>query len=387
MSSHARLAPSNDRWPNCPGSVREEASYPDIPGAAAIDGTGSHLLLEFCLFNDLDASEYIGRIIGVAHEDKSTGWLVNSERANRVQYCLNYVKNRVDELRRKYGDTINVEPESKSDPGLLVGRSDWNGTCDITITVIDKNLGMIYCEIIDYKDGRGYVSEKENTQLISYLIGKVANNIAVDCRVTIVQPKTTPPIRYQDIPFAKIKSELNRLEIAALATDDPNAPLIPGSWCKWCKHKPNCQAIGATVDLNKDFSTLSDVELAEIYDQKKLIVERFKALDLEIKKRLDTGRQVDGFGLFPGKRAFEWYDKEEASKQLICLGLDPKDFKTLVSPAEVRKLIKDFDDDISDEVDKLIKTVPGKKVIGRSRLPQKESANDMFADVLKPSFI
>ena len=48
MSAHARLGPSNPRWTKCPGSVREEMFYIDIPGEAAIDGTGSHLLLEMC---------------------------------------------------------------------------------------------------------------------------------------------------------------------------------------------------------------------------------------------------------------------------------------------------------------------------------------------------
>lgn len=35
----------------CPGSAREEEPYPDIPGDAAIDGTGSRVLLELSLLN------------------------------------------------------------------------------------------------------------------------------------------------------------------------------------------------------------------------------------------------------------------------------------------------------------------------------------------------
>ena len=60
MSTHARLAPSNHRWPHCAGSVREEERYPDIAGEAAIDGTGSHLLLEYSLMHNVPASAYIG---------------------------------------------------------------------------------------------------------------------------------------------------------------------------------------------------------------------------------------------------------------------------------------------------------------------------------------
>ena len=64
MGDHARLSPSNHRWPHCAGSVREESNYPDIAGEAAIDGTGSHILLELSLINNVKASHYDKLIIG-----------------------------------------------------------------------------------------------------------------------------------------------------------------------------------------------------------------------------------------------------------------------------------------------------------------------------------
>ena len=140
MSVHARLGPSNHRWPHCPGSVREEAKYPDIPGEAAIDGTGSHLLLELSLENNEPASFFLCTLIGVNSEDKPEGWMVNQDRIDRVQMCLDYVTRRCSELEAEYpGCDISVETESKSDPGALFGRDDWNGTVDITIKVIDND--------------------------------------------------------------------------------------------------------------------------------------------------------------------------------------------------------------------------------------------------------
>ena len=35
-----------DRWSACPGSVREEAKYPDTSSPAAVDGTHTHTLLD-----------------------------------------------------------------------------------------------------------------------------------------------------------------------------------------------------------------------------------------------------------------------------------------------------------------------------------------------------
>ena len=59
MSGHARLSPSSSRWVHCPGSIREEAGYEDVSGEAAIDGTGSHLLLEECLIHNRTAESFI----------------------------------------------------------------------------------------------------------------------------------------------------------------------------------------------------------------------------------------------------------------------------------------------------------------------------------------
>ena len=76
MGGHARLGPSNHRWPHCPGSIREEANYPDVSGEAAIDGTGSHLLLEMCLDNNVLAIQYDQQIIGANSPEHTGGWLV-----------------------------------------------------------------------------------------------------------------------------------------------------------------------------------------------------------------------------------------------------------------------------------------------------------------------
>ena len=138
--SHARLSPSNLRWPLCPGSVREEANYTDVAGDAAIDGTGSHLLLEKCITEGVTPNFYEGKIIGANHHDKPSGWLVAQDRIDRVQMALNYINRRRGELVKEYPHgKIKVEAESRSNPGARYDRDDWQGTCDITITVTHVN--------------------------------------------------------------------------------------------------------------------------------------------------------------------------------------------------------------------------------------------------------
>ena len=64
MLSHSKLSPSKaSRWTQCPGSIREEAKYPDTSGAAAIDGTHSHTLLERSLIDNKDPLEYAGQTL------------------------------------------------------------------------------------------------------------------------------------------------------------------------------------------------------------------------------------------------------------------------------------------------------------------------------------
>lgn len=235
MSSHARLSPSNHRWAHCPGSIREEEPYPDVSGSAAIDGTGSHLLLEMCLKNGVRADIYDGQIIGVGHHDQPNGWLVGIDRCNRVQQCLDYIFNRVQELKNYYGVMPIVEAESKSNPGEKFFRLDWYGTTDVTICIPG-----LYLEVIDYKDGQGFVSVTGygeygiNTQLSSYLYGKLSKE--ENTRVTIVQPKITKePIRFLDVTYDVVNAEAHKLAEEAHKTDDPNAPLNAGPWCTWCK--------------------------------------------------------------------------------------------------------------------------------------------------------
>ena len=104
MGEHARLGPSDKTWPDCPGSPRVNAGYEDIPGAPAIDGTGSHLLLEECLMSNVRSNAYDGQIIGANHPDNPMGWLVSIDRVERVQQCLDYIQRRVKELSLMFPD-------------------------------------------------------------------------------------------------------------------------------------------------------------------------------------------------------------------------------------------------------------------------------------------
>ena len=404
--AHARLSPSSPRWVHCPGAPREEAAYPRSSGAAAIDGTGSHLLLETCLLTrnfDLNIhGVHVGRTIGVGHEDKPGGWLVKADRCDRVKLCFDYVKDR----SRSLGG-VRIDAEDRSNPGKYFGRDDWWGTCDVTLTMF---VAPGVLEVIDYKDGQSYVDVKSNSQLIGYAAGKLAKYIfdqhgkpipfdvcgITKIRMTIVQPKITKnPIRYVEMTPQKLWEKATELAAAAKLTDDPEAPLIAGDWCTWCPHLDNCsehQAQGmealnmlpvtTTVTDQVAVKDMSGDKLSEIMGLKKTVDALFKKVDAEITTRVNKGLPVPFYMKGKGRGSNEWVD--DAEKKLLGMGfskteLHPPSFITPAAALAKEGLTDRRKKKIEDE---LIKYVAGKDKVIRTNISI-VSAEEMFASAPK----
>lgn len=424
MTKHARLSPSNLRWPHCPGSIREEEPYPDVAGEAAIDGTGSHLLLELCLTEDVTPDYFVGRIIGANHEDKPSGWMVEADRAERVMMALNYISRRRKELREQFGTdaVITVESESSSDVGGMFGRKDWRGTCDVTIevTLHDK---CVFIETIDYKDGRGWVHVEGNTQLISYAGGKIRRwiasgkdlvrpfkpeNISHGVRTTIVQPKTNPPVRYHDYSTKEVVDLLCDLSLKASYTDRKDAPLIAGKHCQWCKHKPNCtvQSEQSTEvlktmsedvktteglslfelmnDVIKDVANVSSEKLTELADARPGIEALFDQVEKEIQSRIEAGQEVDGYEMKPGRSSRVWsLSDEEMADVLKARRLKNAEIfpPKLVSPAQVMKLTTLSDTQKKRLEEEYITVKAGALKLTKTGKRKTESVDELFNDV------
>jgi hypothetical protein len=339
-------------------------------------------LVELCLKNGVNAAQYDGQVI----QDDEQDWFVDMDRVERAQQCLDYVYRRHKELSELYpGHDIKIESESRSNPGGMFGRDDWWGTVDITITVRRPMTGeALFIEVCDYKDGRGYVSEKNNSQLISYLAGKMRPFIASGpelvrpfrpdrlqgCRVSIVQPKTNPSVRYQDLEPITVIEEVEKLSRAAAATDKPDAPLIPGKHCQWCKANPkrggHCTAKSensiATVETMSELSTsngmelfeqakgiinnpeqLTSEELASLADAKAGMEAVFEAVEKEITKRIEEGNTVPGYALVPKRGTKVWNsDEDDIAKMLKSRRMTKDEIypRKLVSPAQALKCSK-----------------------------------------------
>ncbi len=369
MSTHAKLSPSKrSRWALCPGSIREEAKYPDGgSGPAAIDGTHSHTLLEHCINEGLmDPMAAVGTVL-IDHEGVFS---VEFDRAERVRVAIDYIHSRFsDEWKRYPAAGCRVISERKVDPEHLLGRSDLLGTVDVQIT------GHDWIELIDYKDGMGVVEAKGNLQLEQYAYGVLAGyKLPVNgdypfktIRMTIIQPKLAlkgmNPITSHDVPVRTLLDNIGTIVRQAAATDAPDAPLVPGeSQCKFCRAKGSCAALAGNVmkevgimfqpvvtqtldvaqqSADKDPSTMDDAQIAQIMEAAPLMRQLLEGVEKEALRRLQSGQTILGLKLVNGRGSRAWaLPEDEMAEKLVKMGI-PKGaiYETkLVSPAKAEKL-------------------------------------------------
>ena len=363
MSDHAKLSPSKrSRWALCPGSIREEAKYPDTgSGPAAADGTHSHTLLEHCI----KTGEHPLSLTGNSVVDHEGSFVIDATRAERVLVALDYVEKRVAE----YNGLCQVISETKVDPAFLLGRSDLSGTVDIQI------IGGDTLELIDYKDGMNVVTAEGNLQLEQYAYGVLAgyklpvngDYPIVTVRMTIIQPKLAlrgmPAITSHDVSVRDLLSRMGIIVTQAAATDAPDAPLVPGeSQCKFCRAKGSCSALASNVmkevgimfqpvvsqtldvaqqSADKDPTTMDDAQIAQIMDAAPLMRQLLEGVEAEALRRLQAGQSIPGLKLVNGRGSRAWaLPEEQMAEKLVKMGI-PKGaiYETkLVTPAKAEKL-------------------------------------------------
>lgn len=381
MASHSAKSPSKAvRWIACPGSIREEAKYPEQPsGPAAADGTHSHTLLEHCVEWSAGRVCYDPMLmVGHMMRDHEGDFEVDEARAKRVKVATDYIDARVAE----YKGPVEVLAEERVDPAFLLGRDDMSGTADVRIRA-ERML-----EVIDYKDGIVQVEAKDNPQMEIYALGDlssygIAHNLPQPydtVRLTIIQPKLAlkglSPISSHDMSIHELLRKVAVYSIAARDADQPDAPLVAGeAQCKYCRAKGGCSALAGSVmkeigvmfqpvapvapspveapvaqaetldmaqqSAGKNPETMSDDQIRQIMEAAPLMRQLLEGVEKEAQRRLESGRSIAGLKLVNGRGSRAWsLDEEAIAARLVKMGVPKSEvyITKLVSPAQAEKL-------------------------------------------------
>lgn len=355
VKAHASLGASGaDRWMNCPGSVRMTEGLPDTDTVYSKEGTAAHTLIEKCLDKGVAPEVYL--------DAELNGVVVTEEMCEAVQVMIDEVKS-----------ILSLDPKAEMRLEERFSLDKFNppapmfGTSDVVIYL--PTLKRLV--VMDYKHGVGYaVAARGNPQLRYYALGAclkgewTAEQVAqVD--VIIVQPRAAHPdgiIRVDSLTFAELHDFAGELLAAADATQKPDAPLVTGPWCRFCKASPICPARHSDAQalariefadaavVPPPVETLTMPEMLLVMEKAPVIEAWLKDVRTHIENTLISGGTVPGYKLV-GKRATrKWADPAQTEAWLEEHGFEAEEYqeRKLKSPAQVEKLVgkKNLPDDL-----------------------------------------
>lgn len=358
---HARLsASSSERWMNCAGSVRLSEGIRRQETEFTIEGTAAHMVAARCLNAGADAEALVGLILKVRVESGDGVDLVpvevTEEMAESVQVYLDYVRRQwpFDADAEGFVE-VEISLADAKPPEPMYGTTDFAGW----------DAGEKHLEIVDFKHGAGVaVDATENSQLTYYALGTV---LALRVKpktitTTIVQPRGRHPdgiIRSHTFGWEELKEFKEELFERARATQDPNAPLHAGEWCRFCPAMPVCPELQkqTTAVVQRDLTdiypgersglpapeALSPEQVKEVLDKSSMIKGWLRAVEDYVHGILSAGGEFPGYKLVEKRSYRRWKDEDavvEWAHQTIEPGYDLYTHK-LRSPAQMEKLLKE----------------------------------------------
>ncbi len=354
MGSHSLNSPSSfSRRIGCPGSANMEKDLPNETSVFAAEGTAAHALGEMCLLNNENAEDYEGEIIT---NDDGTEFEVNADMIDAVQQYIDY-------CRPLMGDHL---VEYKFDLPFLGPKE--KGTSDFTAL----HNGILH--VIDYKHGQGVpVDVKGNIQGLCYGLGAAKYFEKEEwhtLKITIVQPRAyhvDGGVRSWDVPRDELIDYMVDFAYHAKATENPEAPLNVGDWCRFCKAKPTCpqQLKHAESAMEMDFAEptskpvpielLTDEQIADLILNRIKIIEQWCASVKDYgQNRAEAGNALPKTKLVATRQVRMWKDKDQAEKALRGKYGEKIYNKKFMSAPQVEKAIgkKEFEN-VNFLVDKI----------------------------------
>ena len=384
-AQHSALGASSAfRWLACPGSVRMSDGVADSGEQSpyAAEGTKAH--------------EYAESVVTGGDPIKD----IPEEMSEYVQIYTKLVQE-----FQKICDWHEVEHQF--DLGPLNPPVDAYGTADF-VGYTSKDHALI---VADLKYGTGVVVEVEgNSQLMYYALGALLSfqQVQLDAgdppvridkvRLVIVQPRAYHPdghVREAVINIEDLMEFSITLIDAMHETQKPDAELIAGKHCRWCRAAAICPALlafnqdiaqteFAELPADEDILALAANPVSMSNDDVGHLLYRLDAIEhwinsvrMYAQNELERGRPVQGWKLVAKQARRKWADENAAYNWLFIEQkmqteniMDSK----LKSPAQIEKLITV---DIPSE--HIIKKSTGNKIAREaSPLPEITMGSEFF---------
>jgi len=319
-----------------------EKDLPDHETSYSREGTSAHELGERALNKGLDADVWVGAEIN--------GIEVTDDMAEAVQVYVDFVMSLVEHEEDEMLLEQKFSLAKLNPPGPMFGTAD--------AVVWHPRTGIL--DVVDYKNGRGVVVSADDPQFKYYGLGAMLHLMKrpEQIRIHVVQPRAFHPdgiIRSIELAFDELVEFKHELFERAERTGDPDAPLVVGEWCRFCK----AQAVWPAQERHMVEVAQSEFSVEEPWsppkpealslDQLRLVLERssdivswLRAVEDHVRDLLEKENPVPGWKLVPKRARRKWVSEEEALRVLDELDIPEEDRYTrkLVSPAQAEKAIK-----------------------------------------------
>lgn len=323
---HARYGSSRaHRLFGCPGSIQAADKYPEPSRSEAADeGTRSHELLELSIHKGL------GRIRGAEN--------ATPEMISAIEVVHDFLE--MLALQRP-GVRLEITIEQPFQfPQSVVPSEDAAGIGDL----------MIYDPVehdawaVEFKYGMVAVSERRNPQLMWNSCGLFWRKPIRRLTLVVIQPRVTwhpgGVVRQWETDGVDLVEFQAEAEAAIRASLAPDAPRIPGEWCRYCPAEVNCPARmrlalvtlgGTTPAVLEQPPAVEDMQpdrLAHILRNAERVREWLAAVEKYAHKLAMENKPIPGHKLVEAKAQRKWqHTAPVISRELSLLsGLPPEKF-------------------------------------------------------------
>lgn len=303
-------------------------------------GTFAHEIAAATLNNVQPVERWLGkkRIVDDEHEIECDQEMVDAVKAAVMEID--------DELMPNDDWWVDwdLTPElSKLDP-------DFGGTADFARYRKSKK----HLRVVDFKFGSGVIVEVvNNKQLKKYALGALLKLQQPCSKVTVVviQPRAEHidgRVREWTFPAVELMEFAAELKAAAVATRQPDAPLVPDPQvqCKFCPAKVKCPALKdrqtalAAAEFSEP-SVLTPEKIAEALSLVPAVLARCKAIESAAYEMATRGTPIPGYKLVAKRPTRKWRSEGDVIMWAQQNAVDPYEPRSVKSPAQLEQQLYD----------------------------------------------